>query len=206
MGLKLDLLAFWTPKYFLSRELDKVKYSTISALRELAEAYVPSEKLGSTREKEPTGSLESRRRMMAKEHEALVNTLIAAIGRDKTVTVGRKVMFEVGKKLGEDIRDRLGMGKNLQDLVKAAKILYLVLGINFCVEWKNQTNAVLVVNRCTLANEYSDTTCLVLSATDEGVVKGLNENVQMQFEDRIPKGCSTCTACVKLKPKGGQLN
>jgi hypothetical protein len=206
MGIRLELMARWTPNYLLCRELEKVSAATTNALQELVKKYAPLTKTDSIGEREPAKTLQEKRTAMARKHTALVDALVAAVGRDEAVAVGRDAMFRVGKKLGTETRDRLGVGENPRDLVKAAKILYRVLGIHFEVEWLNPTSAVLFVDRCALAKEYSDVTCLVLSATDEGVVEGLNSAMRMQFDDRIAKGCSKCNATIRLNSKGGKRN
>ena len=37
---------------------------------------------------------------------------------------------------------------------------------------------------------------MILSAADEGVVHGLNENMGMHFKERITEGVSECIACI----------
>ena len=54
----------------------------------------------------------------------------------------------------------------------------------------------MIVNRCDLSKYYSHEVCIILSAADEGVVHGLNENMNMQFKKRITEGASECTACI----------
>jgi hypothetical protein len=79
--------------------------------------------------------------------------------------------------------------------------MYHVLGITFNVEWLGPNQALLTVDRCALAKNYSKLTCEVLSATDEGVVNGLNSNIIMKFEKMITDGCKVCTAKIDRKPK-----
>jgi hypothetical protein len=77
--------------------------------------------------------------------------------------------------------------------------MYRVLGIDFNVAWLGTDEATVTVNRCALAENYSALTCMVLSATDEGAVHGLNPKMNMKFESHIPDGCKTCTAKIKEK-------
>ena len=119
---------------------------------------------------------------MAQTHAKLVEALEAAVGHDKAVALGRESLFSVGVNLGKQTRSKLGVGDNPKDLIKAAKILYRILGIEFHLEWLDESNAVAIINRCALAEQYSKLTCEVLSATDEGVIKGLQPNVTMQFQ------------------------
>jgi hypothetical protein len=104
-------------------------------------------------------------------------------------------MYDVGYHLGQDARRRLGVGDDFKDLQIAAKILYKVLGIEFKIENK-EGNIIMIVNRCALSKYYTREACVVLSAADEGVVHGLNENMNMEFKERITDGASECMAFI----------
>jgi hypothetical protein len=194
MGIKLIFLGLWTPRYVISRELDKVTAITNNALREALKTYAPDAPDEIAQKEPPPRSVEAKRSKMANEHKVLVESLIKALGKEKAVKIGREALFKAGEKLGTETRLRLGVGNSRGDLVKAARILYRVLGINFRVEWQDETHSNLVVDRCDLAKDYSELTCTVLSATDEGVVKGLNPNMNMKFERWLTSGCSNCIA------------
>ena len=144
------------------------------------------------------GNLEQRRALMAEGHNARVNALIGVLGYEKAMEVGRTALFKAGYTLGLEARGRLGVSENIQDTIKAARILYKVLGIEFKVE-KLEKDMVLRVKRCSLATSYSPETCRMMSAADEGVVHGLNENINMLFKKRITEGAKECTACIKSK-------
>ena len=135
---------------------------------------------------------------MAKQHTELVAALVEAVGKEKAAKLGREKLFDVGNGLGVEIRGKLGITSNPKDLVKAAKLLYRVLGIDFDVEWLGKTNASLFVNKCDLAKEYTEVTCLILSATDEGVINGLQHTANMTFKKRITDGSSRCIAEIKF--------
>jgi len=206
MGLRLALLEKWTPNYILNRELDRVTNITESALLETLKTRAPEASLKTLDAKKPAKTLEEKRDNMAKQQVLLVDALVQALGKDEGVAAGRKALFEAGKLLGLETRRRLGAGENTADLVRAAKILYRILGIHFNVEWHTPTHATLTVDRCALARAYSEVACLVLSATDEGVVEGLDSSMQMHFKNRITNGCSTCTAEITAKAKEGIKN
>lgn len=199
MGIKLFILSKWTPDYVLRKELDRVHKLTTNALKALLEIYAPNAfaKIASEMAL-PLGNVEEKRTAMAKAHVLLVDALSEAVGRDQAIILGRKTLFEVGKSLGKETRKKLGI-RDSQDLIKAAKVLYRVLGITFEVEWQGKTTATLIVNHCALAEEYSELTCMVLSATDEGVIRGLEPNVNMSFKERMTSGCSKCTAQIQFK-------
>ncbi len=192
MSIRLKIASFWLPDFILKRELDNVAMKTIGGLDDLLKQYVPGIVIN---EEVLRGSLEERRSIMANAHNKRVKILIQELGREKAVKIGRNVMFEVGYKLGQEARRKLGARNSFEDLELAARILYKVLGIEFKIENKDG-NMIMVVNRCFLSKYYSPESCMILSAADEGVVRGLNENMGMQFKERITEGAHECIACI----------
>lgn len=146
------------------------------------------------------GNLEESRALMAAGHNLRVKALVTSLGLEKAIDVGRAQMFKAGYKIGCEARQRLGVGENIEDTIAAARILYKVLGIKFQVE--NGQNMILRVNSCSLAIQYNPETCKIMSATDKGVLNGLNSNMDMEFMDRITEGAKVCTACINLKNSG----
>jgi hypothetical protein len=138
---------------------------------------------------------------MAQIHTKLVEALESAVGHDKAVALGRESLFAVGETLGKQTRSKLGVRDSQNDLIKASKILYRILGIDFHIEWQNESNAIAVIERCALAEKYSAVTCEVLSATDEGVISGLQPDVKMKFTQYITGGCQNCRATLNFKQK-----
>ncbi len=198
MGLKLTILNWWTPKWIISRELDHVFQVTTDALKSLLASYALEKQSSAIDWNPQSKTLEQRRTNMAKQHAKLVEALASALGREKALELGRKALFEVGRNLGIESRAKLGVGNNPKDLIKAAKILYRVLGIDFTVETLENTRATLVVSRCALSQQYSEFTCRVLSATDEGVVKGLEPHANMTFKEVLTSGCRNCRAQIEF--------
>jgi hypothetical protein len=88
------------------------------------------------------------------------------------------------------------VGESREDLIRAAKILYRVLGIDFQFELHNSKDATIIVDECALSKKYSELTCKVLSATDEGVIKGLQPSCSMNFTEFMTSGCSKCRASI----------
>ena len=198
MGVKLSLLSWWTPKFVISRELDNVEALTIQALKETLRIHAPNTSIKAP-SKECSKVLTKKELLWQNAHNVLVDALAEALGREAAVKVAREALFKVGLQLGNQNRSKLGVGDSQGDLVKAAKIMYNILGISFNVEWLGPKHAILTVDRCTLAQNYSELTCEVLSATDEGVVQGLNPNMSMKFEKRITCGCKVCTAKIERR-------
>jgi hypothetical protein len=197
MGLKLLFLNFWTPNFLIQRELSDVSEQTISALQTLLAHYAPQEV--SVYIKQPTGNISAMRANMAQTHKELVEKLVSTLGHEEAVKLGREALFSVGQKLGRETRSKLGVADKPSDLIKAAKILYRILGIDFTLDWQDSTHATAIINRCALADKYSALTCQILSATDEGVINGLQPNVNMKFEQYLTSGCADCKAKIHFK-------
>ena len=202
MGLRLRLAAAWTPEATLLRELDRAEELTVRALDGLLAQHAPGALEGVKGEDAPPSGpgLVPRRAAMAQAHTARVEALIGAVGREKAVELGRTAMREVGVRLGEDARARLGVGGSVDDLVLAARVMYRVLGIVFRVDRPSPDRAVLRVSRCALSDWYTEEACLVLSAADEGVVRGLNPAIGMTFSRRISCGAAECEAEIVVGP------
>ena len=202
MGLKLVLLSRWTPNFILKRELDHVYIVTSSALESLLNASNPN---GVTSKviMPLEGNLKEKRTAMAKEHNRLVEILVGVLGRDEAIRLGRETLFTVGSQLGKETRLKLGANYSFNDLIRSAKVLYRILGISFNLEKISNGTASLTINRCALAKDYSELTCQVLSATDEGVISGLNPNITMSFTQKMTSGCQVCKAKIIAKTDGG---
>lgn len=196
MGLKLRIASYWMPEIFLIPEIDRVAEVTVKCLDLLLEKYAPLKyKTIIHEELKMEGNLEKRRKIMATAHNVRVKALINSVGYDDALAIGRKALFKAGLKLGQEANDRLGVGNSLQDLIRAAQILYRVLGIEFKIE-ESGNQITMIVDKCSLSNYYTAETCKILSAADEGVVQGLNENIHMNFTQRITEGHLRCLACI----------
>lgn len=204
MGIKLRILSWWTPEWFLKRGLNELTLSTTGGLEGvLLGENLKSDRANSLHIIHLKGNLDERRKIMAITHNELVETMVNSMGRDKSIELGRKAMFKEGLSLGRKFRNTLGVNDSVEDLISAAKILYKVLGIEFSVKEINNTNndtkMVMVVNRCALSEYYTSDTCRILSAADEGVVQGLNPHIKMKFRKRITEGALCCLAALQLE-------
>ena len=207
MGLRLLFLSWWTPKYIIYQELARVDALTTEALETLHSKYSTNNKEEKPKkEAVSSGSIEKRRDTMAVKHANLVNSLVEVLGKEEAVRLGREAMFKIGEKLGRETAQKLGVGKSLTDLTRAAKILYRILGIEFEVKQQDSANAVVTINRCALAANYSELTCQILSATDEGTIKGLNQNMKMTFTQKMTSGLTECKAKIEFEIEGGKNN
>lgn len=202
VNLRLLLASVWLPSYVKKREVDRVAAMTTDALRSVLEQLAPSElEKVSTEIKTSTGSIEERRALMAANHSLLLKALSDGIGHDRAVELGRETLFKVGISLGEESRKRLGVGDSVEDLLTAARVMYSVLGIRFTVKGEGGDHRI-EVHRCALSKHYSELTCTVMSAVDEGAVRGLNPRASMSFKRRITSGFPTCMAYVTITSGG----
>jgi hypothetical protein len=207
LGLRLRLFSWWTPKSAIYRALVRVDTLTTDALEDLLNKHSSNSK--DEKPKKETiskESVEKRRDLMAHNHVNLVTSLVEILGNEEAIQLGRETMFKIGETLGREIGQKLGVGKSIKDLIRAAKILYRILGIEFEVEIKSPVSALLIINRCALSTNYSELTCQILSATDEGVIRGLNKNIEMRFIERMTSGLTKCKATIELVNKGGTSN
>ena len=195
MSLKLRLASIWLPKSTLIHELERISKLTITALDSTLQAYGPEDlEIIRRNEKPMQGNLNEMRTFMCLAHNSRVAALVKALGKEKAIKVSRQIMFNVGRQLGQEVRTRLKVGSSVNDLLRAAKVLYKILGIRFEFNKKGDDKGVLCVDRCFLADHYSEDACLVLSAVDEGVVRGLNPQIRMEFKERLTTGRPACIA------------
>lgn len=193
MGVKLTIFSYWMLDYLLIPLLDNISMVTMNCLDELIKEYAP-EKLGILNEVILKGNLTERRCEMAEGHNIRVKYLAETLGDSKATILARETLYQVGLKLGREARERLGVTDNIDDLIKAATILYKVLGIKFHI---NKDEDILIIYKCSLTNYYTSLTCKILSAVDEGVVHGLNTKMTMKFKERITEDAENCIACLQ---------
>jgi len=193
MGIKLRILTIWTPKFLIKQELNRTANLTNKNLDNLIIAHGGSP----PKQEEFKGDLDDRRKIMAMGHNQRVKILIDLLGEPQAMEKGKEKMFEAGLNLGQHARKVLGVEKNVQDTIKAAKILYKILGIDFSTE-KTDATMIIWVNSCTLSKYYTYQTCNILSYADKGVLKGLNENMDLEFVEKITTGSKRCKGCINI--------
>ena len=199
ISLKLWFASLWMPKNRILKELKRVYFETNNALDSLLKKNGFENTLDSVDFDIDNIGIEELRRKMANEHNIKVSSLVSILGRKKAVFQARKELLKVGIKLGEMARYELRVGNSISDMLRAAKIMYRILGIDFEIKPITSNEVLMFVNRCSLSKVYYDVTCEVLSAADEGVVRGLNSNFEMSFVDRITSGAEKCKAQIKIR-------
>ena len=200
MSLKLWLASVWTPGATLAGMQDRVARSTIAALDALLEEHAPGRLKGMNGRKGDGGGkgegLDQRLAAMASAQNERVRALVAALGRDEAIRLGREALFSVGKALGGLARRELSVGDGPADLERAARVLYRSLGIHLIFENAKDGALVMRVDRCALSRHYCEEACLILGAGDEGMVSGLSPPHSMRFEQRMTAGPAECRALI----------
>ena len=194
MSIKLFLMSIWIPNFVLVKELKKTSNITNDCIDNILEFYsIPKPKI----ENNSSGNIEEQRLILANSHNIRLKSLIETLGFNEASKVGRKELFKAGYIMGCDVKNRLKV-KNVKDAIIAAHIIYHVLGINFTLEEKGK-DMILRIKSCELSALYTAETCKIMSAVDEGVLKGLCDKMSMNFMTRITEGAEECTACIKIK-------
>ena len=201
-SLRLRLASTWLPEWSLKGHLEMVSALTTGALETLlAERAAKAAPRLHPPMRPLVGNLSECRAAMAWNHNALVESLVEEIGEKQAFDLGRQSLFKVGLTIGEEFRRTLGVGDDIDDLIMAARALYKVLGISFAVEHQGD-GLEMVVQRCALSHYYSEKACMLLSAVDEGVIRGLNPRVGMRFDRMITSGFPTCIARIWIEAGG----
>jgi hypothetical protein len=196
MSARLRLAYWWLPRFLMVREIDRIRIRTNNVLDDLIRkngGAVPEEIGGNTGR-----SLEDRRMAMARGHELRAKALIDIIGQEEAVRIAREALFTAGQKIGQETQARLGVSESKDDLIKAARVMYRILGINFVIV-DQPTGERMEVHHCALAGYYSHQTCLMFSAIDEGVVSGLSSRMRMTFTKHMTGGAARCVAIISEK-------
>ncbi|HLN88748.1 MAG TPA: hypothetical protein VK253_01660 [Candidatus Binatia bacterium] len=147
VGLRLFVLGLWAPSYIIRRELENISNQTTAALTRLISKDA-AKAVDAYQKQDYPRSIQEQRAVMAQTQVELVKRLEAARGHNETVRLGREALFAVGQEIGKQTRSKLGVSENPADLIKAAKILYRVLGIEFDLKRLMVTFAFEPLNHC----------------------------------------------------------
>lgn len=198
MTFRLRLLSLYMPRSLMAREVDRIRARTFAAMDELLISHGVKVPTGGPM---PAGmGVEGRRADMALGHRMRAEALVEALGEERAVALARDALFKTGVELGKDARERLRMDGSAEDLVRAAKVMYRVLGIDLSL-YDSPEGKRMEVHRCALARHYTSATCRMLSAVDEGTVTGLDPRAEMRFQERITGGAPRCVAAIRFGGK-----
>ena len=193
MSFRLKVASVMATRSLLERELGRVAEMTTAELDGMVEEHAPGTLDALRSEDRPMeGDLEAKRRAMADAQRRRVAALVDAMGEDAAVEEGRRRMGPVGERLGSEARKRLGVDTSMEDL-----------GIEFTAEEHRDTSVTLHIQRCGLSEGYDGVTCRLMSATDEGMVRGLNPAARLEFRHRLTEGASECVADIELHREAG---
>ena len=199
MSFRLKVASLLASRSVLERELERVAVMTTAVLDELVEDNAPDQ-LDAVRSGDAPmeGDLDERRRAMADAHNRRVRVLVEAMGEAEAVREGRRRMGPVGERLGAEARVRFSVDDSMEDLIAAAELLYRVLGIEFETEEVGDGSVTLHIGRCGLSGGYEGVTCTLMSAADEGMIRGLNPRAELEFRDRMTEDSDECIARIEL--------
>jgi hypothetical protein len=205
MSLRLKMATLLAPRSFMKKELGRVADMTTTVLDELVDDYAPDRLEALRSDDVPLkGSLEERRMLMAHAQSRRVQALVDELGEEEAIRHGRRRMGPIGERLGAEARLRFSVDDSMDDLLMAAELLYRVLGIEFEAEEAEDGSVTLVIDRCGLSGGYDGITCRLMSAADEGMIRGLNPRAQLEFRDRMTEASQHCTARIELQGRPGR--
>jgi hypothetical protein len=193
MSLRLRLASLWMPRFIMAREVERIRSSTNASLDALLAEHVPDVSMGE-REGVISG-LAERRSVMARGHERRIMALVKGVGRERAISLGREALLRTGMEFGKDAKERLGVNETKDDLIRAARVLYRILGIEFMIVAGPEGERI-EVTRCAISLHYSPETCAVLSAVDEGAISGMSPKASMRFQKYITDGSTRCVAMI----------
>jgi len=200
MSFRLKVASTMMTNTMLQRELTRVARETTAELDAMMEEHAPGQlEAIASADRPMEGDLVSRRLAMADAQRRRVAALVDAMGADAAVAEGRRRMGPVGERLGAEGKQRLGVGDSMEDLVAAAQLLYRVLGIELQAEEHWDGSVTVHITGCGLADGYDAVTCHLMSAADEGMMRGLHPGVRMEFRHRITEGASECLADLEIE-------
>lgn len=196
MSIRLRMASLWMPRSLMEREIERIRSSTDAALDALLAIHHPDAVI--EKEEMAGRGLEDKRSAMARSHERKVRALIDSVGRERAIGLGREALFLTGQVLGREAKVRLGVKDTREDLLRAARVLYRILGIDFYLVAGPEGER-MEVTRCSLSPHYTKDTCTVLSAVDEGTFSGLCPGASLQFKEYISNGSARCVAMIDFK-------
>jgi hypothetical protein len=91
--------------------------------------------------------------------------------------------------LGKEVRARFRV-QTMDHVLRKARLLYKTIGIDF----QGTRDGQVLIRHCAFSVMYSETTCRVVSAFDEGFLYGLSEGMRLHFSRRITGGAGCCEA------------
>ena len=98
---------------------------------------------------------------------------------------------------GQSLRKKFRV-RSHSDALRLVRLAYMAIGI--CLEI--DATGGIRVPRCFFSRHYSEGTCRVIAALDEGVMSGILGRGTLAFSERITAGQTCCLA--SFRPTGGE--
>ncbi len=112
----------------------------------------------------------------------------------------KRRLYDGAFSFGNRLRRELKI-KTRGDAMRAARLLYLAIGIDFRANKSNE----VTVRHCYFSDFYSCDVCRVISAIDEGLIAGLTAGGRLWFAARITEGNSSCVGAIEYKTLNPKL-
>jgi hypothetical protein len=116
------------------------------------------------------------------------------IGRGADARDVQERLFERSREYGSLWRRRFGVS-NMKDVMRAGRILYRAMGIEFHGTEKGSVE----IAGCFFSRSYSPATCRMISSIDAGIMAGLSGGKILTFSRRITEGSDICEAQLRSK-------
>jgi len=116
------------------------------------------------------------------------------ISREEDVDPVKKRLYDGAFQIGRELRDRMRI-RSSRDAVKAAKLLYRSIGIEFQCNKMGEVE----ICRCYFSAFYPREVCWIISSIDQGIIAGLTEGARFWFLSRITEGSRSCVGQIEFK-------
>ena len=109
----------------------------------------------------------------------------------------KRRLFDGAFRLGDKLRREMAIHSR-KDALKAAKLLYRTIGIDFHCNDAGEVK----INCCYFASYYSCDVCRIVSSLDEGLIAGLTDGGRLWFLSRITEGNNSCVGQIEFERAG----
>lgn len=133
-----------------------------------------------------------RRRLLEKLAVFTRNQAQLALSAGSDVEALSDRLRREAEEMGRDLRQRLHL-RSRGDFHAALRIVYRALGIDLRVSQFGEA----VIRKCFFSRFYSAPVCRLMSALDDGLVRGLSAGSGLRFTHRLTEGSPCCRAVIE---------
>jgi hypothetical protein len=172
MNARIVLARAWFPDFIRKRKL-------VELVRAAADAFAVD--MPDFRRKDCDGILE--------DFALLAGSWAGTAVREHKADEVAGRLFRNGRLLGGRARSFF-RPRNLFEVMKAARILYAAIGIDF----RGDADGRIVVRRCGFSRHFTPEACRLMGSMDSGILTGLAGEGGLEFSARLTEGAETCRA------------